>query len=102
MGKEDTQLRDTICFLFVVCLCVMVALFTTTFPNHRRNCELIAKSAALASKIDALTRRNAHLRTEIASLRSDPFYIEAVAREKLKLIRTGEVLVEYPEETKSQ
>lgn len=92
--KEDTQLRDTLCFLFVVCLCVVVALFTTTFPNHRRNCELITKAAALETEIEMLTRRNEHLCAQIAGLTHDPLYIEALARRKHRLVRPGEVLVE--------
>ncbi len=91
---EDTELRNAACFLLFVFLCVAVALLTTTFPNHRRNCELVAKSAQLRREITELCEDNEARRAQIEALKSDPFYMEAVARKKYKLIKAGETLIE--------
>ena len=92
--KEDAELRNAACFLLFVCLCVVVALLTTTFPNHRRNHKLVTRSAQLKVEKTTLRKANKRLRHEIEALETDPFYIEAVARNKYRLIRPGETLIE--------
>jgi cell division protein FtsB len=81
---------------------VSVVLFSATFPNHRRNCKLAAKMARLVHEKSALRVQNEHFRLEIEALRSDRFYIEAVARGKYKLVGPGEILIEPAETPESQ
>jgi cell division protein FtsB len=92
--EQDSEARDAACFLLLVGLCVVVALLTTTFPNHGKNRELTSQSVQLKEETEKLVERNERLRAEIVALRSDKFYIEAVARRKYKLIMPGETLVE--------
>ncbi|HWP98988.1 MAG TPA: septum formation initiator family protein, partial [Vicinamibacterales bacterium] len=49
--------------------------------------------AALAAELDRTRAENAALRDEIRRLRDDPAAIEALARERLGLIKPGEILV---------
>lgn len=93
-SQQETQMRNAACFFLFVCLCVAVMLFTSTFPNHRRNCELCTRSALLKKEKEALRSRNDFLKAEIIALKTDTFYIEAVAREKYDLVKNGETLIE--------
>jgi len=50
------------------------------------------KHAEIATAIERLRSDNARLREEIGRLRSDPWTIEAVARQELGLLKPGEIL----------
>ncbi|HEV7502154.1 MAG TPA: septum formation initiator family protein [Vicinamibacteria bacterium] len=50
------------------------------------------RAEALAREVEELEAENAHLATEITSLRSDPRAIERLAREELGFVRPGETL----------
>ena len=91
---RDTEMRNAACFMLLVFLCVLVVLLTATFPNHRQNCEMVVRSTQLRSEIAALYENNEARRKEIVALKSDPFYIEAVARQKYQLIKPGEMIIE--------
>ncbi len=93
-AAQDSELRDAACFMLLVGLCVLLAFVTTTFPNHRRNCELVEKVAGLKDETLDLQQRNKHLRAEIVALNDDPRYVEAVTRRRLKMVRSGEVILE--------
>jgi cell division protein FtsB len=55
------------------------------------------KLSALESEVSTLEEQNKQLTTEIESLRSDPATIEKFAREELKLVKPGEVVLVTPE-----
>ena len=95
-ASQDSEMRDAACFLLLVGLCVLLGLVTTTFPNHRRNCELVDKVIELKEASLDLQQRNKFLRAEIVALNNDPRYVEAVARKRLKMVRSGEVIFELP------
>jgi cell division protein FtsB len=61
--------------------------------DHRRQ---------LAQDIAAIEARNATLRTDITHLRSDPFTIEAIARERLGMGRKGEFVVYFQPPEKAE
>ncbi len=48
-----------------------------------------------------LTNENLRLRNEIAALKSDPFAVEKVAREKLNLVKAGEVIYQFVPSSKN-
>ncbi len=50
---------------------------------------------ALSDDIAKLKIDNARLSTEVRSLRSDPAYVERIARDKLGLARPGEIVYYY-------
>ena len=55
------------------------------------------KLNAIETEIKNLDAENKQLTTEIQSLRSDPTTIERFAREELKLVKPGEVVLVTPE-----
>jgi len=48
-------------------------------------------------EIDTLEVENNHLLHEIEGFRTDPFYVEAIARERLGLVKKGEIVYEFYE-----
>ena len=55
------------------------------------------KLSAIESEIRKLDGENQQLTTEIQALRKDPTAIEKLAREELKLVKPGEVVLVIPE-----
>ena len=55
------------------------------------------KLNAIESEIQKLDTENQQLTTEIQALRTDPTAIERLAREELKLVKPGEVVLVSPE-----
>jgi len=55
------------------------------------------KLSAIESEISRLDTENKKLTAEIQALRSDPTTIEKLAREELKLVKPGEVVLVTPE-----
>ncbi|MEK7747568.1 MAG: septum formation initiator family protein [Nitrospirota bacterium] len=46
-------------------------------------------------EIDALEAGNSRLLHEIEGLRTDPFYVETIARDRLGLVKKGEIVYEF-------
>jgi cell division protein FtsB len=59
--------------------------------------ERAKKLDAIQSEINTLDAENKKLAAEIQGLRSDPSAIEKLAREELKLVKPGEVVLVTPE-----
>ena len=55
------------------------------------------KLATLESDITKLAADNKQLTSDIQALRSDPTTIEKFAREELKLVKPGEIVIVTPE-----
>ena len=55
------------------------------------------KLAAIQPEIANLDAENKHLHAEIQALRTDPTTIEKFAREELKLVKPGEIVLVTPE-----
>ena len=55
------------------------------------------KLGAIESEMRKLDSENQQLTTEIQALRTDPAAIEKLAREELKLVKPGEVVLVIPE-----
>jgi cell division protein FtsB len=55
------------------------------------------KLSAIESEIGKLDSENKQLTGEIQALRSDPNTIEKLAREELKLVKPGEIVLVTPE-----
>ena len=55
-----------------------------------------AAYARLLQEVNETAARNAALKREIAALRTDPYVIEKLAREKLGYARPGEVIYLFP------
>jgi cell division protein FtsB len=61
-----------------------------------------AKLDKVTSDVANLTQENEKLRTEIDQLRHDPAMIERIAREQLKLVKPGEVILITPAPAKDK
>ena len=55
------------------------------------------KLEALQAEVSKLSAENSALSSEIQKLRTDPTTIEKFAREELKLVKPGEVVIVTPE-----
>lgn len=55
------------------------------------------KLSAIETDVSRLETENKQLNAEIQALRSDPATVEKVAREELKLVKPGEVVLVTPE-----
>ncbi len=56
---------------------------------------------ALVQKLDSMELEKVLMTEEIAALKTNPAYVELIARKQLGLVRTGEVVFYLPESTKS-
>lgn len=57
-----------------------------------------ARLSKLRAEVASLHRENARLLEEVRRLRSDPYAIEQIAREKLGYARPGEIVFQFPAE----
>jgi cell division protein FtsB len=77
-----------------------VAMLLLAIFNDRGMIQVHAQARKLSSIETDVTRleaENKQLNAEIQALRSDPTTIEKVAREELKLVKPGEVVLVTPE-----
>ena len=74
--------------LFVVT--VMILAFF--LPSYTKMQDLKEKNRALAQQIKELQKKNVMLAQEKHKLETDPVYLEKVGREKMGLVRQGEVV----------
>jgi cell division protein FtsB len=84
--------------VFVVVAAALAVLIGAIFGD-RGYLEVRRRRAAyaqLAADVHSLAERNEALRREIAALRTDPYVIEKLAREKLGYARPGEVIYLFP------
>ena len=61
-------------------------------PSYTKMSDLRQKNAEYQSEIVDLKKKNTQLREEKRLLEEDPVYLERVAREKMGLIKEGEVV----------
>ena len=73
-------------FIFVLLILVIF------LPSYSRMQDLEAKNLEYQRKIHQLEKRQAALKEEKRLLEEDPVYLEKVAREKMGLIKEGEVI----------
>jgi cell division protein FtsB len=76
--------------LFVLVL-FLVAL-TIFIPGFARIQELKSKNKSLNNKISQLKKENLSLKAEVDKLKNDSVYLEGVARDKMGIVRKGEVI----------
>ena len=79
-----------------------LAMLVLTLISDRGILEVRRKAqeyGELRAQIETLETKNAQLVREIQTLRSEPFEIERRAREELKLVRPGEIILVLPPDT---
>ena len=75
-------------FLFVLA----VVVFLLYLPSYTQLQDLRQKNKDYVAQIKQLKEKNAELKSEKKRLEQDPVYLEKVAREKMGLIKEGEVV----------
>jgi len=97
-GKRPKGLLGVVVFLGLVVLLLLIFL-----PGYTKLAELRDKNQELAERIKKLNMENALLQQEIKLMESDSFYQEKIARERMGVVRKGEIPVKVvPEEKKDR
>lgn len=81
------------------CIAVIIVLLIFLPPISKLH-DLQSKNQELEEKIKVYATQNIGLEKEIERLKSDPDYLEAVARDKLKVAKEGEVVYKVESEEK--
>ena len=71
---------------------VTIIIFFLFLPSYTRMQDLKQRNTEYKKQIEILQARNTQLKKEKALLENDPVYLEKVAREKMGLVREGEVV----------
>jgi cell division protein FtsB len=106
MGIPVNQLRKQVAserkkrkliFLTVVFLSFLYLLITLIFGDMGllQYRELFAKKMHLEAQVKEIERDNARIRSEITSIREDPYYKEKHAREDFGLAKPDEYIFQY-------
>ena len=74
--------------LFILTIIVLIIFL----PSYTKMLDLKQKNLDYKRQIEQLQQKSAELREEKRLLETDPVYLEKVAREKMGLIREGEVV----------
>ncbi|MBL7070198.1 MAG: septum formation initiator family protein [Candidatus Omnitrophica bacterium] len=72
---------------------ISVILLAIFLPGYSKLQELKERNSELSVKIKRLTVENALLQEELKKIDSDPLHQEKIAREKLGVVRKGEIPV---------
>ena len=81
--------KNKIIVLFILGLVLLSAIF---IPGYVRIKSLAGKNRDLERQIEEIKQANRELKEEQEKLKEDPLYLEKVAREKLGVVRKGEVV----------
>ncbi len=71
----------------------LIALIVVFLPGFSRLQELKEENRNLENRIDILKKTNIELIKEKDKLENDPNYLEKIAREKLGMVRKGEIIL---------
>ncbi len=78
---------------------IFLMLMIIFLPGYTKLQELRDRNQYLEQRIKKINSENLSLNKEVELLRSDPLYQEKIAREKMGLVRKGEVIYQIePEE----
>jgi cell division protein FtsB len=90
--------RPATAVVFVVLLALFIILLA---PRVLQNQTLSARSEKLEKELNDLKVRNKRLELELRLLRSDPLYLEKVARQKFNKAKQGEIVYKVVREGKN-
>ena len=84
-------------WLFGIAVCLLIVFL----PGYTKLQELRDKNRGLETKIKDLSVENTLLEQELKKVETDPLYQERIAREKMGVVRKGEIpIVIVPQEKK--
>ncbi len=87
----DTRVKKRILQILIT----IIILIIVYYPGYRRVQEVKAKNRELENKVDVLKKENTALEKKLELLNTDMVYIEKRAREKLGIVREGEIIYEF-------
>jgi cell division protein FtsL len=73
---------------------VFCFLCITTINVHSKNAQLQKHSAKLAMEIEQLKTEQSELQKETTALNNDPFYVESLMRNNLKMRKPEELVIQ--------
>src|SRR5512146_3102574 len=87
---------------FVPAGCLAFILFFTVFGDKGllRIYELRRENGRIDERLGAARQENEKLKREIIALKSDRRYLESIARKDFGLVRSNEVIYQFPQEKK--
>src|SRR5262249_54085170 len=80
---------------FLLMLCVVAAIALWFLPVIQKTKKLRQEKADNARKIAAALEQNKQLQQEVELLKTDPVYVERLARDRLNLGKPGEVIFRF-------
>ena len=87
-GRAEGNLKRNLIIAFAG-ISVLVAIY---FPGFSRLQQLKERNRNLEKEIIEIEKQNRELKVRIHKLKTDPVFLENVAREKMKTIREGEII----------
>ncbi len=78
--------------IIILSVLALIALGIIFIPGYVRIRKLAGLLKAQEKQIEEVKQNNKRLEEELAKLKNDPLYLEKVAREKLGVVRKGEVI----------
>ena len=84
----------------LIFLGILVILLIIYLPGYSKLQELRAKNKALLTRIEQLKNENSEFAHQIERLKDDPFYIEKKARDKMGIVKKGEIIYKVIDEQK--
>jgi len=89
-------------FYFIPAGCVTFILFFTVFGDKGllRIFELKQDKTKIDNRLTATREDNEKLKLEIVALKTDRRYLESIARKDFGLVRSSEVIYQFPHEKK--
>lgn len=88
MGKDLLKMVKSAIGLFILTIIVLIIFL----PSYTKMQDLKQKNLDYKRQIEQLQQKATELREEKRLLENDPVYLEKVAREKMGLVREGEVV----------
>jgi len=86
--KKVFSKRNIVIFIIIV-----LWLFLMFLPGYSKRQELSAKNERLQRRIKELEEDNRRLIDEEERLRTDPGYVEKIARDDMGMARKGEIII---------
>ena len=85
--------------MLIFFLGIMLIILIIFLPGYTKLQELKDRNEELKAKINEVKLENTHLENEILRIQQDPIYREEIIRDKLGVVRKGEVIYKIePEE----
>ena len=95
--RQDRVRRIVLWGLGIPVFCYVIASLAFGDLGLGRYFALKGEYRQIQDEIQSLERENTRLRQDVESLKTDPQMIEKLARERLGLVREGEIVYQFPD-----